>query len=137
MKYRVAFVSNSSSSSFICENKAGFTVEHVKEILQRLFEMHSKLSTVKYPEYEYYPKTFDDMFKEPRIVEKNESPGLFRFYIDEWQYGDDWRFRSLGISEIGDFEGKLIINSVSDNTIPHSLFELIEWIFDGYRIHLG
>lgn len=129
---RKQFVPNSSSSSFICTNKIDVTAVQAKSILIHLFELHKNMYALKYPGG--YLGTFEDMFDDPFIVKENESPGLWEYYVDEWGHKDELSY--LGIKNLGDFTGKLVIHSTGDNTVPLELFDLIEWIFDGRRIHL-
>lgn len=101
--------------------------------------------------YIYFPKRFSKMFQDPFIVEstKDEYCDMiwewFESYTKHEEINDregfiDFDgnpFSSVGVKTKKDLVGKLIINSAEDNTIPYSLFELIEETFNGRRIHLG
>lgn len=115
MKIRTGFVSNSSSSSFVCDIKMPF--KEVKEKLNLMLELHNKLFGTTL--------TFEQTFKEPKIGTKKDD----EFYKD-WDYLERIYPDNTSV-------GKLIINSRGDNTVPYELFELIESAFKGQRLHLG
>jgi len=110
MKLRNGFVSNSSSSCFVCNTD--MTVEQVKDKLADLLEVHN--------EYTSDCLQFDNVFLDPFIADKN-------FCEEDWRsdYG------------LGNAEGKILIVSTSDNSIPYEMFDYIESKFDARRIHCG
>lgn len=110
MKIRTGFVSNSSSSSFICNTK--MTVEEVTESLQIMLDFYNKINDMNLP--------FDCVFEPPFIADET--------------YGNNWKYH---YPEMSRASGKVIIHSDSDNTIPYELFEFIESKFDARRFHLG
>jgi len=138
---RSGFVANSSSSSFICDTK--LTLEQARGILYDMYVLCTRIDKIKYPDGR--TPSFSSMFQEPFVVTTlDENCNVYddsvRYvdYIWDWCGEEkDWRFTSLGIKTKEDLRGKLIINSTNDNSIPHELFEFIEIVFDGYRIHLG
>jgi len=150
MKIRKGFVSNSSSSSFICDNKSNLTIEQVKKILVNIFELATDAETIKTEDNKHrgFPNRFEDMFQEPFII-KDLTEKYVEYedvinYIDmiwNWKraYKNDFNdpFKYAGIKNKKDFIGKLIINSTSDNTIPYEFFDFIKNTFDGERVHLG
>lgn len=119
-----------------------------------MFELTGHIERSKTNEdskYIYFPKRFSKMFQEPFIVESANDK-----YCDMiWDWFESYEeheksnkengfidfdgdpFSSVGVKTKKDLVGKLIINSADDNTIPYSLFELIEETFNGRRIHLG
>ncbi|MHA1468964.1 MAG: hypothetical protein ACTSSP_00230 [Candidatus Asgardarchaeia archaeon] len=113
MKIRTGFISNSSSSSFLC--RGNFTPEEAKDILQETLDFYNKMCGTD--------KTFGSVFEEPRLGTKAD----FKFYSEDWE---------IGVIE-EEVVGHLIINGCDDNSIPYELFYLIERKFDAQRFHLG
>lgn len=135
MKIRIGFVANSSSSSFICNNNAKFSIGDVKNILVNIFELYKIVVTAKRLDFS---ETFEEMFEEPFIV-GNETCDYVK-HIWSWKKADKDCFGCdpfYGIKNKKDLIGKLIINSAGDNAIPCEFFEFIEYVFDGKRVHLG
>ena len=114
MKIRTGFVSNSSSSSFICD-----TSMSLAEVDKKLRIMYNFAKEFDF--FGYESLDFEDMFNEPFIATKK--------YEREMQ--KDWGSAPLEI------EGKIIINGNSDNSIPYTLFEVIQDVFKATRIHMG
>ena len=115
MKIRKGFVSNSSSSSFICDTKA--SLDKVREKLDLILECHNSLSGEHL--------TFEGTFCEPYYGSQNYDKEL----------NDCGYMRQ--VYECDTTVGKVIIDSAGDNTIPYQWFEIIEFAFNGRRIHLG
>jgi len=117
MKIRNGFVSNSSSSCFVCNcygNGKDYTVEEAKEILQKMLDFTNEMFG--------YEDTFDKVFAEPQIGDMADVG-----FLTNWD--DRWTKENVF--------GKLLILSASDNTIPYELYGLIESKFDAWREHLG
>jgi hypothetical protein len=112
MKYRLGFVSNSSSEAFIC--RVDMCPGEIKENLLELLNFYNKFTGGH--------DSFEDMFEEPRSATEEDISMLSSYYS--------------GADE--EVKGKMMIFSASDNTIPYSMFEFIEQKFDViHRIHLG
>ena len=121
MKLRFGFVSNSSTSSFVCRTK--LSIPEIKKKLELMLDTYAKLMDV--PEEELSRYKYEYVFQEPR--EGSEAD-------DRMYAGYD------GLSDIYPDEtsvGKIIIEGSADNAVPYPLFEWIENIFQGNRIHLG
>lgn len=110
MKIRTSFVSNSSSSSFVCDTKMDLT--EVRRDLFKMLDFYNDLYKTK--------MEFEEVFCDPRIGTKKDDSYLQNDY---------------GFPESA--KGKILIESTSDNSIPYELFELIENRFDARRCHLG
>lgn len=114
MKYRTDFVTNSSSSCFVCQINT--SVEEVREKLQELLDFYNKFGNDNL--------SFGEVFEEPYVYTENMIPkGKDAQYA--WQY------------QCQDSVGKIIIESKDDNSIPCEMFEFIETKFNTYRQHLG
>ena len=108
MKYRIGFVSNSSSEAFVC--KGTYNKKKVEQTLHEMLEvynlvMHKQLG---------YDGIFGDVF----------------YYTKDKHNLNDY-------IPTANLTGKLIIMSASDNSIPYELFEAIEDEFNAKRYHLG
>lgn len=112
MKVRNGFVSNSSSSSFICGDN-DLSVEKVKEKLKILLDFYNTF----YDRQEKFKNVFGYI-------------GLSESYHDDDDYDTSWY-----ISEIG--KDKFVICSNGDNSIPYDIWEFIEQGFDAHRVHHG
>lgn len=114
MKIRSGFVSNSSSSSFICDtNKSPKTV---KGQLVKIVELYNELSGEN--------NKFSDIFDEPFVANK-ALYSVFKGYL-----------RKDDIEKII-HDKKLIILSNGCNTVPDCFFDLIEEIYNSRFVHLG
>jgi hypothetical protein len=119
MKIRNGFVSNSSSSSFICDTK--LTNEEIKIELKKLFSFCREFFKEDLYIQESLSLPFDEIVGEIGKVKKN--------YLKDWQdYHGDIIKANIG---------KAYIESASDNSIPSVLCDLIERKFDAVRLHLG
>jgi hypothetical protein len=141
MKIRDGFVSNSSSSSFICLSKVSAKTAETR--LRALLDVYNFLMSGKCDKY-----VFEKTFQTPFVVNSHDKRSKeYKEQMEGWIFDKDSPYKnvrvgnSFGASSVigkeSDLNGKLIINSVDDNTIPCSLYELIEEAFDGSRLHLG
>lgn len=125
MKLRLGFVSNSSSSCFICNYYGDtkilglVTVKMVKEKLETLLGGYNKL-------YEAHLE-FDQVFAKPKIASKSDVKLIRQYFKEATQTWPEYK----------PVDGRILIYSAGDNSIPYELFELIENYFDAVRIHLG
>ena len=119
MKTRDGFVSNSSSSCFVCNTLKYRTktiaLDEVEEKAKIIFDFASKIGLLE-PNVTYH-----DVFMEPRKATED--------FIAELNADLD-----AGLTYNPDM---IILQSAKDNSIPWSLFELIEDIFHATRIHMG
>ncbi len=114
MRIRKGFVSNSSSSSFVCD--ISFSPE---EVVEQLHTMLHHFGQITGKDYEY-SNVFGEVFST-----SDKVPCL------EINYAEYYWFTC------GDLKDKVIIRSKGDNAIPYEMFGLIESKFDAFRIHLG
>ena len=120
MKIRNGFVSNSSSSCFICNYDGkgkDYTVEEAITILEVMLDFHNKMLNEN-----AYDDHFDDMFGEIYVGEEGDS-GVLR----GWEEYHD----------VKQTHGRLIISSSSDNSIPWYMQDIIAEKFNATRLHLG
>ena len=117
MKTRTGFVSNSSSSSFVCDTKKSIT--EVNEDLKVLLDFWNKWMPEHWDSDDLTERKFEDVFGEIFIADEKHE----KMMTEDWQYEEP--------------AGRLIIRSADDNSIPCEMFELIERKFNGYRNHLG
>jgi len=124
MKIRNGFVSNSSSSCFVCNPMGGikswadgyknYTVEEAREILQKMLDFYNHMCDKE--------ETFNEVFGEIKLGDDEDV----RFLLD---WDENWTEERV--------RGKLLITSACDNTIPYELFEFISTKFNAWRVHLG
>ncbi len=110
MKLRVGFVSNSSSASFICD--VTMSAEEVETKLRKILEGYNQMMEENH--------VFENVFRAPYVAGKIVHEG--------WE--DSY-------PEFNDCEGKIIIDSADDNSIPYPLFDIIESKFNAVHCHLG
>lgn len=106
MKTRNGFVSNSSTSSFVCNVK--MTSDELEEKLRLLVKF--------YNEFTGQERVFEDMF-EPPFVGSKETVEYLGFDEDKCL-------------------GKLIVMGVGDNSVPYELHEFIEEALNAVRYHI-
>jgi len=115
MKTRLGFVSNSSSSSFICNTL--IDIIGVRNLLQAMLDLYNQ-ATKK--DFDQRVRSFNDVFDEPYIAREIPHQGWISYY-----------------PQLADSIGKVIIDSASDDSIPYCLEEMISEVFDATRLHLG
>ena len=122
MKIRNGFVSNSSSSSFVCNfyNADPYNIpfdegEIIKK-LQIIYQCAKELGCLYLPEAK-----FENVFGSVRKASEDD----IRELNEGW--GHDIKFHNQ----------MFLIDSAADNSIPYEFFELIESLFKAHRIHLG
>jgi hypothetical protein len=112
MKIRTGFVSNSSSSSFICYRPL-VDANQASEILHDLWNFYRDFFDNE------DNRGFDDVFRDPFISDGKA-----------YENGDP------GEKDVYEFPaGALVIKSASDNSIPYLLHEWIEERFNAEGIH--
>jgi len=148
-------ITNSSSELFVISNET--TVEAVTEMLQFMvdqwnlmavkgvfgeYHMRNRRASLSGEEQIQGPvKTFDEMFgrimlyeeddqkeEAERIRDQNERLNE-RYPNRTWNAG--WGY------EVPENVGKIIVQSRSDNSIPHEIMEWIDSAFSAKRWHLG
>ncbi len=114
MKIRKGFVSNSSSSCFICGawGNCKYSIEEITSILQKMLDFYNEL--------EEQELSFDSVFETPKMATDEDIDNL-----------DGWDVKKNRIEE------NILIYSSDDNSIPYLLFGMIEQKFNAERIHLG
>lgn len=113
-------ITNSSSELFICGTDR--TVEKVANELQIILDMYNKISMSNLD--------FDMVFQPVELVDSVYNLGIGDYAeYHHFEHIDKYHRNSNG--------KLLIIRSMGDNAIPYELFDLIESIYNGYRIHLG
>lgn len=122
MKIRNGFVSNSSSSCFICNYPADN--KSIQDVTVKLKEMVSFYNSMFEQKYSY-----EDVFQDPRKPTARDIE-LLSDYIGYYGEGE-LRIKS------GEVKDKLVIFDADDNSIPYELWEIICGVFSAERIHLG
>lgn len=125
MKVRLGFVSNSSSEAFICNTEK--PTEQIEKELRELLALYSKMTE--------QPYIFEEVFESP-VKAENDDTSLLEDYLGYYRERPPLFFTPQE-ERFYDLKGKTIIYSASDNTIPWSLFEIIEDAYKATRIHLG
>jgi hypothetical protein len=110
MKIRKGFISNSSTSSFICGKD--ITIEQATKIMKKVVEASSIL------DLEFFEKDYT-IFK---------ADDIYGSGWDEW-YGSEIK---MAVSE-----KRIIVEGVSDNVIPYELFDSMEYFLNAKRLHFG
>jgi hypothetical protein len=127
MKLRVGFVSNSSSEAFICETKK--TLDEVEAELRALLDLYGRMYNTPYD--------FDSVFGTIKMADESDVEYL-REYLGYYTKSPPL---FSGLADRGDYnpklDGKVIIYSASDNTIPYELFDIMCGAYKATRIHLG
>src|SRR3972149_6300505 len=106
MKIRNGFVSNSSSSSFICSSK--INIKNAKNKLKDMLELYNKLYGTEL--------LFENVFQKPFKIEDDKKSKEYVEEICSWIFGRRSQncYRS-DVSKKEDLKGKLVINSADDN----------------------
>jgi len=111
----VDVITNSSTELFVCDTEK--SLEVVEEILQKILAGYNLAMDKNL--------AFDEVFCKPSIATKGEIEELHR------NYGDYGHYQPIP-------EGAVLIYGAGDNTIPFSMFDMIEERFGGVdRWHLG
>jgi hypothetical protein len=113
----VDVITNSSSELFVCETDK--TPEAVEKMLRDLLGLFNKQSASSY--------SFSGCFKKPYLISATA------LVADNYYCQDNYWIKKLA----EDKKEVLVIESTSDNTIPYSLFDWIEEVFNGHREHMG
>jgi hypothetical protein len=113
MKIRKSFVTNSSSSSFILAVQNG-DPDLIELELRAFFDNYNVLMGTNWK--------FDDCVG-----------SVYKYRYTEKRDKHDWRYGW----ECKENDGKIVINSEGDNSIPYELMNLIESKFNAERYHNG
>lgn len=118
----VDVITNSSSEIFICNTQK--ILSTVRQILVELLDLYNSQFNASL--------RFDEVFKAYYLDSKEEIKESLD-YLD--YYCNNTLDKVLKIQEE---KGKvLLIESASDNSIPHALWQWMEDLFAADRIHLG
>ena len=109
----VDVITNSSSELFVCDTDKSMTA--VKQILSDKLRSYNRNNQ--------RDVSFEDAFREPYIFTQEMLDNVNK----DWSWG--W--------EKQENVGKLIIESCTDNSIPYDMWDDINYIFNGYNIHMG
>ena len=120
MKIRSGFVSNSSTSSFICG--PGVTVEKAAKAMKKIEELSIDLGKIT-GHNEVLSQRDYTIF-----IAKEDY--LNRSYLEDRTPEGDYIREARG-------EERVVVQETKDNAIPYGLNELIEEYLDAYRIYLG
>lgn len=119
MKIRQGFVSNSSSSSFVCNwYDSDYKVIPFNniEVINKLDIIYTLIKDLHLSDNSFY-----EIFGEIRPATKKDIANLNKNWDAKLKYN----------------KNMYLINSADDNSIPYGVFELIEQVFNAKRIHLG
>ena len=119
MKIRSGFVSNSSSTCFVCNIhvKGKFSSENLDAVEKKLRDIIKAAI-----ELELMPPDtkFEDIFRLPTTIDAHDLRLLRDYDVN-----------------ITPREDMFLIYSEGDNTIPYELFSILETIFNAREVHLG
>jgi len=122
MKIRTGFVSNSSSSCFICDYPTDRgSIQDVTVKLKEMVSFYNSMFDQKY--------SYEDVFNDPRKP-TSEDIKLLSDYIGYYEPGE------VRVKQ-GEVKNRLVIFSAEDNSIPYELWEIMCSVFKAERIHLG
>lgn len=110
MKIRSNFVSNSSTSSFICPPEV--SVEDATKIMAKIHKV-AEMFDLKLHEDDYTVFTADDTY----------GMGWDEWYKDEIKRAVE--------------EGRTVVEEIMSNTFPFALVDLIEVALGARRLHFG
>ena len=136
MKIRKGFISNSSSTSFVIdyyvEKKDRTSLKEVKETVDRIIKAYNIIYKTKLQKKRTFTigKITDEIIKARIDFER------------EYAYDDKGEWGPQPISKdrkkaIENQKGKIIINSVEDNSIPYLMQEMIENVLNADKWHWG
>jgi hypothetical protein len=124
MKIRNAFVSNSSSESFICKRR--YNLEEVEAKLRKIIDMYNEIMPTDDSTSGISRKCYDDVFRNPIEMRGSEIHKELEVLTDPYYK-----------KEFQSNETYIVIDSAYDNSIPYVLYDLIEEAFDAVRLHQG
>lgn len=123
MRIRQGFVSNSSSSSFVCG--ADVTIAQARSLMTSIIEFDRKYA---YTDIENEVVDFDVYFQPPFIADA----AYVKFLKDYFDGCTDCYEDTIKHAR-----GRVIIASAEDNSIPYAWFDVICSKLDATRLHLG
>ena len=114
MKVRTGFISNSSTSCFICGRwgKLDYSIEEIVKIRKKMVDFYNDLEETN--------RTFNDVFEMPTMADEKDFD-----LLKGWDVAKK------------EIEGNILIYGASTNSIPYMLFEMIMQKFNAERVHLG